>query len=71
MNLTKPLTNFQLELLKLYQFDLTEEQLREIRDLLSKYFAESAAKEMDRLWEDKGWSNETMDTWVEGNSGEK
>ena len=44
MNLTKPLTNFQLELLKLYQFDLTEEQLREIRDLLSKYFAESAAK---------------------------
>ena len=68
MNLTKPLTNLQLELLKLYQFQLNEKQLKEIKDLLSKYFAESASDEMDRLWDEKGWSNDTMDKWAEGKS---
>ena len=68
MNLTKPLTNLQLELLKLYQFELSEEQLIEIKDLLIKYFAESGSDAMERLWNQEGWSNETMDEWVDDQS---
>lgn len=69
--LEKPLTNLQLELLKLYSFNLTEPQLIEIKRLLARYFAETASDEMDRLWEENGWTNETMDEWLEGKDTDK
>ncbi len=64
--LNKPLTNLQLELLKLYSFDLKEEQLLEIKTLLSEYFAERATVAMDKLWDERGWNNETMESWLKG-----
>lgn len=68
MNLEKPLSNLQLELLKIYQFELEDEQLIEIKDLLARYFAEKASGEMDRLWDGNGWTDSTMDKWLEGNA---
>ncbi|MEL6863414.1 MAG: hypothetical protein AAFP19_03300 [Bacteroidota bacterium] len=65
-HLNRPLTNLQIELLKIYSFDISEEQLMEIKDILSRYFADKATGEMDQLWEEKGWSNETMDNWLKG-----
>ncbi|MEL7426659.1 MAG: hypothetical protein AAFN81_26940 [Bacteroidota bacterium] len=62
----KPLTNLQLELIKLFSLDLSEEQLMEVKQMLSKYFAEKASDEMDKLWEKNGWDNETMDSWLKG-----
>ena len=67
----KPLTNLQLELLKLYSFDLSEEQLLEVKRLLANYFADKATDEMDKLWEEKGWTDETMDEWLNGESEEE
>jgi len=64
MNSSDKLTNLQLELLKLFQYDLDENQLRDIRQLLGKYFAETARTEMDKLWEKEGWSDETMEKWA-------
>jgi hypothetical protein len=58
------LTNLQLELLKLFQFQLDNSQLDEIKNLLSRYFAERASNETDKLWEEKGWTNETMEQWL-------
>jgi hypothetical protein len=58
------LTNLQLELLKLFQFQLNDDQLVEIKNLLSRYFAERASNAMDKLWEEKGWTNETMENWL-------
>ena len=60
----KPLTNLQLELLKLFSLDLSDDQLIEIKRLIANYFAEKASDEMDKLWEEKGWTNETMDEWL-------
>ncbi len=62
----KPLTNLQLELIKLFSLDLAEEELIDIKRMLSKYFADKASDEMDRLWEVNDWSNETMDDWLGG-----
>jgi len=62
--LDKPLTNLQLELLKLFSMNLPEEELLEIRRILANYFAERASDEMDRLWEENKWTNETMDDWL-------
>lgn len=64
MIIDKPLTNLQLELLKLYSLELSEEQLLEVKRLLANYFAEQASDEMDRLWEERGWSDKTMEQWL-------
>ena len=60
---TGALTNLQLEILQMFRYQLEEKQLLEIRDLLARYFADKATEEMDRLWEERGWSEETMEEW--------
>ena len=64
MILNKPLTNLQLELLKLYSMELSEAQLRDVQRLLANYFAKQASDEMDCLWDERGWNEETMETWL-------
>jgi hypothetical protein len=61
---TNRLTNLQLELLKLFSYNLSEKQLKEVKDLLAKYFAAKATHEMDNIWEEKGLTNEAMDAWL-------
>jgi len=58
------LTNVQLELLKLFQYNLPEKQLAEIKNILAKYFANSATAEMDKLWEENNWNNDVMKEWA-------
>jgi hypothetical protein len=65
MEAVKGLSNLQLELLKLFAYPLPAEQLLEIKAILSRYFAEKATTEMDRLWDENGWTNDTMQTWSE------
>lgn len=64
METAEKLTNVQIELLKLFQYNLPDEQLVEIKDLLAKYFADSATVEMDKLWDKNNWNDETMNTWA-------
>ena len=64
MNTSGKLTNLQIELLKMFNYDLTENQLRDIKDMLGKYFAETARREADKLWEEQNWTNDTMEQWA-------
>jgi hypothetical protein len=57
------LTNLQLELVKLFSYKIAENQVLEIKQLLSNYFADKATEEMDRLWDENNWSEETMKDW--------
>lgn len=57
------LSNLQLELLKLYSYNVSDDQLREIRRLLADYFAQKIDAEMNQLWQEKTWSNETIEAW--------
>jgi len=63
MEATKTLTKLQRELLKIFSYDLSDNQLEEINELLSNYFAQKATNEMDKMWEQNKWTNETMDEW--------
>lgn len=63
MEPAKKMSNLQLELLKVFSFDLDDEQIIEVRDLLAKYFAEKATEEMDRLWDKNEWSEKTIQKW--------
>lgn len=55
------LTNLQIELLKAFSYELSETQLKEIKDLLAGYFAEKTSFEMDKFWEENDWSERTIE----------
>lgn len=58
------LSNLQLELIKLFSYNLNEKQLLEVKELLARYFAEKATMEADRIWDEEGLTNQTMDQWL-------
>jgi len=64
----KPLSNLQIELLQLYSQGVSDKDLIAIKRLIAQYFADQASDEMNKIWEKKNWSNETMDEWLSGNS---
>ncbi len=64
METASKLTNLQIELLKLFQYELPENQLQEIKNILAKYFAKTATNEMDKLWDEHNWSNDLMKEWA-------
>lgn len=39
-------------------------ELEEIKEILAKYFAQKATEEMDKLWEENQWNDETMKKWA-------
>ncbi len=55
------LTNLQLELLRLFQTEVDEKTLKEVRNLLKEYFARKAIEEADKIWAEKQFTNEDMD----------
>jgi hypothetical protein len=57
-------TNLQLLLLEQFAREVSEEDLRNIRDLISRYFAERLVKMADEAWVRNGWTNETMEEWL-------
>jgi hypothetical protein len=61
---SQKLTNLQLELLKVFSYQLNQQQLMDIKNLLAKYFAEQASQEMDKLWEEHNWDVDTMKNWA-------
>jgi hypothetical protein len=63
MVFAQKLTNLQIELIRLFSYQIPDNQIVEIKDLLAKYFAEVATREMDKLWDENQWNNDTMETW--------
>ena len=57
------LSNLQMELLKLYSYNVSENELKDIQKLLSNYFSEKIDTEMDQLWENNNWNDETIESW--------
>jgi len=51
----------QLEILKLFSRDLSEEDMLAIKRLIVKYLGEKITNMADKIWEEKGWTDEDMD----------
>lgn len=62
----QPLTNLQLELLRVFSREVSEKELLEIRQLLAQYFAEKAMDLADKTWEEKGYTEYDEDRLLEG-----
>lgn len=64
MSTQTPLTNLQLEILKLYSFDLSEGELLELKHVLAQHFAARLTKRVDTIWQEKGYTEEDMEQWL-------
>jgi hypothetical protein len=62
----QPLSNLQLELLKLYSMNITEQQLYEIKKLIGNYFAGQATQAMDEFWNKNALTAQDMEQWANG-----
>jgi hypothetical protein len=59
-----PLTNVQMELMKLYGTDMSEADLEELKNVLAKFYADKAIAAANAVWDQKGLTNDDMDTWL-------
>ena len=59
-----PLSNLQLELLKVFSRPLPEKQILEIRQLLADYFAQKIDEDVDTLFERNNWDATKVDEWL-------
>ena len=57
------LNNTQLEILKLFRNDQTEEELQEIRSLLIAYLAAKVTAEADKAFNEKGYTAAIFEKW--------
>jgi len=64
----KKLSNLQLELLKLYAHNVSEEDLLTIKKFLSPYFLKKAISEANQVWDARGYTNELMEEWIASKS---
>jgi hypothetical protein len=54
------MTNLQFEIVKMFNYELNNNELVEIKSLLANYFQNKIDGNIDKLWVDKGWTNDTM-----------
>lgn len=57
-SLKMPLSNVQLELLKVFSRSVSDEDVLEIRRMLTHYFAKKAIQAANKVWDEKGWTDE-------------
>lgn len=54
------LNKTQLEILQMFRSELAEEELKELKRMFTEFLAKKAEILANRVWEEKGWSNEEM-----------
>ena len=57
-------TPLQLELLKIYSFNLPEKELLEIKDLLGKHFLNKLSLIATASAKEKGYTQKDYDSWL-------
>ena len=63
-NVNPPFTNVQLELLKVFATQLSDEDLQELKKIIAKFLLEKARDRADAIWEERGYDEETMEAWL-------
>ncbi|MBQ8463249.1 MAG: hypothetical protein IJ544_03945 [Prevotella sp.] len=61
--LRQPLNAAQIELLNSVAHVETDEDLRELKHMLTLYFAKLADREMDRLWDEGVINEDVIEQW--------
>ena len=64
METADQLTSLQLELLKAYAFEPTEEELLQVKALLGRFFADRLTVRVDQAVKEKGITEDDLDHWL-------
>ena len=59
-----PLSNIQIELLKLYSVGVSDEVLLELKKIMSKFLMQKMRDEADRVWLEKGYTEKNINEWL-------
>jgi hypothetical protein len=59
-----PMSALQLELLKVYSFQPSDEDLVNIQKMLATYFADKLLTKIDKSIEEKGISEQDLEAWL-------
>ena len=62
MEQTIGLNKAQLGIIRLLSHFETEEQVKELNDVICMYYARRVDEEMDKLWESGDWNQDKIDT---------
>lgn len=62
------LNNAQLEIIKLFRHERSEEELIEIKKLLSDYLFEKAIRLADEVYDEKGYTCSDVEKWKDEHS---
>jgi hypothetical protein len=68
MNITPahpPLSNVQAELLKVFSADIPDDDLLELKETMAHFLLEKARIKADKIWDDKGYSDEKLQQLLE------
>ena len=57
----QPFNEMQLEVIKLFTREMTAEDMKAIKRLIVRYFAQKAIQSANRVWDEKGWTKENED----------
>ena len=55
------LNQAQMDFLRLLAHFTTEEEVKELNDVVCEYYARKIDEEMERLWDEGKWSNEKIE----------
>jgi len=59
--INQPFTNVQLEIIKTFNVNLSEDELIEFKNMLANYFAQRAIEGANKVWDEKGWTDKDVD----------
>ena len=59
-----PLSNIQIELLKLYSVGVSDEILLEFKKVMSQILMKKMRDEADRIWLEKGYTEKNINEWL-------
>jgi len=58
--LNQPFTNAQLEILKVFSRDLSDEHMGRLKKMLIKFHSDILTEEADSVWDEQGWNEEKV-----------
>jgi len=64
IELKLPMTNVQVELMKLYSTNLSKEDFEDLKNILVKFYANKATLQANEIWDERGLNDTDMEAWL-------
>jgi hypothetical protein len=62
-----PLSNMQVELLKLYSAGIADEHLEDLKILIARFLFAKARAKADKIWDEKKYTDEIISNLIKQN----